>query len=490
MLRDRRLRLAVACAATLVVVGPLAWLWQDSRLPDAYSVINMGYVDDGGAAHGSHGLHSGTARSVTTLIADPDRLADVSVTLTARKERFSLASGREVDGYTLNGQSPGPLIEVTVGQLLEVRLINESVPDGVTLHWHGVDVPNAADGVAGITQDAVGQGQQFVYRFVPHRAGTFWYHSHQVSHEQVIGGLLGPLVVRSTGASDEVTDVVALTHLYRGIRTLNGQENDIRVTVMPGRKTRVRVINTDNGPTSVWVTGTAHRLVAMDGVDLNGPTPIDGEAVLVTAGARADLEVTMPLDATPVRIQVGGTISVVLGSSSFDAPITPRPTAMLDLLHYGVPVPLGFDPRQADRRFAYDIGRRFGFLNGRPGYYWTINGHLYPEVPMFMVTEGDVVRMTISNHSGEVHPMHMHGHHAVVLSRDGVAATGSPWWVDSLNVNDAETYDIAFVADNPGIWADHCHNLNHAVEGLIVHLMYEGVTTPYVIGNASGNVPE
>ena len=81
---------------------------------------------------------------------------------------------------------------------------------------------------------------------------------------------------------------------------------------------------------------------------------------------------------------------------------------------------------------------------------------------MFHVAEGDVVRMTIRNDSGDVHPMHLHGHHAIVLSRDGVAATGSPWWVDSLNVGDGETYEIAFLADNPGIWMDHCHNLDHA----------------------------
>ena len=70
--------------------------------------------------------------------------------------------------------------------------------------------------------------------------------------------------------------------------------------------------------------------------------------------------------------------------------------------------------------------------------------------------------MTISNDSGDVHPMHLHGHHAVVLSRNGVPSTGSPWWVDSLNVADGDTYEIAFVADNPGIWMDHCHNLEHA----------------------------
>jgi FtsP/CotA-like multicopper oxidase with cupredoxin domain len=46
---------------------------------------------------------------------------------------------------------------------------------------------------------------------------------------------------------------------------------------------------------------------------------------------------------------------------------------------------------------------------------------------MFVVAEGDTVRMTIENHSGEIHPMHLHGHHAVVLSRNGIPATGSPW---------------------------------------------------------------
>jgi FtsP/CotA-like multicopper oxidase with cupredoxin domain len=100
------------------------------------------------------------------------------------------------------------------------------------------------------------------------------------------------------------------------------------------------------------------------------------------------------------------------------------------------------------------------------------------------------VRMTISNSSGEVHPMHLHGHHAVVLSRNGVAATGSPWWIDSLDVANGDTYDIAFVADNPGIWVDHCHNLQHAADGLIAHLAYTDVSTPYRVGGKVGNRPE
>jgi len=98
--------------------------------------------------------------------------------------------------------------------------------------------------------------------------------------------------------------------------------------------------------------------------------------------------------------------------------------------------------------------------------------------------------MRIHNGSNEDHPMHLHGHHAVVLSRDGEKATGSPWWVDSLHVDQDETYEIAFVADNPGLWMDHCHQLKHAAEGLMAHLMYDGVDTPYRIGGAADNHPE
>ena len=74
------------------------------------------------------------------------------------------------------------------GQLIEVHLTNVSVPDGVALHWHGIDVPNSMDGVAGVTQDAVPVGGEFTYRFVAEQVGTYWYHSHQVSDKQVTGG--------------------------------------------------------------------------------------------------------------------------------------------------------------------------------------------------------------------------------------------------------------------------------------------------------------
>jgi len=490
---SRRLKLVLACGATLAVLAPLAWFWQASLLPDEYSVMDMGYVDYGGGprpatAAGGSGTHTGT--SIDELIADPDRPADVQVRLRAEQGMFELASGREFDGITLNGTSPGPTIRAEEGELVEVRLDNVSVPDGITLHWHGVDVPNSMDGVAGVTQQAVRQGESFTYRFVADQVGSYWYHSHQLSHEQVQKGLLGGLVVTPRNEPPADVDVLAMVHFYGATRTINGQEGDVPVSAEPGDRVRVRVANTDNGPMPVWVSGAAYRLLAIDGTDVNEPTPVSGEAVLLTAGGRVDLEIEMPERGAGVRVETGGAAMVLGEAGGSGVAATKAPTEFVDPLSYGSPRPLDFDPESATRSFEYVVGRRPGFLDGKPGLWWTVNGSMYPDLPMFTVAEGDVVRMRIENDSGDVHPMHLHGHHAVVLSRDGEAATGSPWWVDSLNVEDGETYEIAFVADNPGVWMDHCHNLPHAAQGLVAHVMYDGYTTPYTIGGAGGNRPE
>ncbi|KRE30621.1 copper oxidase [Agromyces sp. Soil535] len=485
---------------TAVGAGTLAW---SSTLLGEYSVMDMG---DGHADHGGHeagasetSVASGTVGgsgevSVTALTAEADRPADVHVELVARQETIDVPGGRPIEGYTVNGTSPGPEIRARQGDLVEVEFVNESVTDGATLHWHGIDVPNAADGVAGITQDAVPVGGRFTYRFEATDAGTYWYHSHQVSHEQVERGLLGAVVIEpagqpaspADGTSD--VDVVAMLHLYGGQHTLNGRAKDEHVAAEPGSTVRVRVVNTDQGTAAVWSDGP-FRVVATDGHDVNQPSEVEGQRVLMPAGGRADVAVRAPEHGT-VRLHVGGARSILIGDPDATAPPSPQPSETLDLLAYGAPAPLGFDPASADRTYDYVIGRRFGIIDGRPGNFWTINGRMFPDVPMFHVAEGDVVRMRIVNDTGDVHPMHLHGHHVVVLSRDGVAASGSPWWVDSLDVRPGESYEIAFVADNPGIWSDHCHTLSHAVDGLVTHVMYEGVTTPFTINGAAGNQPE
>jgi FtsP/CotA-like multicopper oxidase with cupredoxin domain len=471
----------VPAVVAVVALGALGWYWFSTLVPSTYSVMDMGYVDVGGGPAHAHGADH---RSVADLTGPADGEPDVAVDLAARAGSFELASGEQVQGYTLNDTSPGPAIEAHQGDLVQVTLTNVDVPDGVTLHWHGVDVPNAEDGVAGITQDAVGPGQRHVYRFVADDAGTYWYHSHQVADPQVRGGLFGTLVVLPPVA-DDARDVTAAVHTYSGRRTVGGRTGVTSLDAPAGTRVRVRVINTDNGPLRTWVSGGSFLVAAVDGRDLVGPTAVTDRGLLVAAGGRTDLLVT-----APARVDVGGGTAIVVGPRGAALSAAPTPAHDLDLLSYGTPAPLSFDPQDADRHFEYRIGRRIGLLDGKPGFWWTINGHLFPDVPMFHVLEGDVVRMTISNSSGDVHPMHLHGHHAVVLSRNGVPSTGSPWWIDSLDVADGDTYEIAFVADNPGIWMDHCHNLKHASDGLVAHLAYAGVTEPYRVGGGAANDPE
>ena len=461
----------------MALVVPLTVMWWTSLVPSTYSVMDMGVVDyGGGPAHAGHGAMV----SVADLTGPKTGTPDVAVTLTAREESFRLPTGEEVDGYTLNGRSPGPEIRAHVGDLVQVTLVNDNVDDGATLHWHGVDVPNAEDGVAGVTQNAAPAGGQTVYRFVAEDAGTFWYHSHQVSHRQVRQGLFGSFVVTD---ADDGPDVPAVVHSYDGRQTVNGRTGVVSVPAAVGDHRRVRITNTDNGPLLTWVAGAGFRVVAVDGRDFLEGTEIRDRYLKVAAGGRIDLDVVVPSDGA--RVEFGEGSALQLGRARA---ATQQPSKAVDLLSYGTAdqVDLG----TPDRTFEYRIGRRPGFVDGRPGFQWSINGKLFPDVPAFHVSEGDVVVMRIENNSGSVHPMHLHGHHALVLSRNGIEATGSPWWTDSLDVDDGDSYEIEFVADNPGIWLDHCHNLTHAQQGLIAHLMYEGVTTPYVVGGDADNSPE
>ena len=477
-----RPRTWIATAATLAIVLPLGWMWQSSLLPDSYDMAEMGYADWGGGPVDEHHGMADHGTPVADLVADPERPADV-------RERFSVR--REDGRYTVNGSSPGPTLEATVGEMVEVLLVNENVEDGITLHWHGVDVPNAVDGVAGVTQDAVGTGEEHIYRFVPDRPGTYWYHSHQVSHEQVRQGLLGALVIHPAvedPAEDDVLDQLAVLHRYANGPTLNGAEGTTTIDAESGQEVRLRVVNTDNGLAPVWVTGAPYEILAVDGTDLNEPGQLEDKKYGLPAGGRVDLGFVVPPGG--IRVDFSGTTTMVFGDDPTGGDPAKAPRELVDLLTYGQPADIGLDPDQADRRFEYRIGRRPGFLDGRPGLWWTINGHLFPDVPMYMVSEGDVVVFRIENNSGDAHPMHLHGHHAVVLSHNDEPSTGSPWWVDSIEVGSGDTVEIALVADNPGIWMDHCHNLQHAAEGLVAHLMYTGVTSSYRVGGDAGNEPE
>ena len=131
-------------------------------------------------------------------------------------------------------------------------------------------MPNADDGVAGVTQDAVPVGGDFTYRFIADQAGTYWYHSHQVADPQVRGGLLGGLIVKPRRDRPTPHDVLAVAHTYGGTRTINGKVGDLAVPARAGDTVRVRVVNTDNQPMPIW-TDAPYRVLAVDGTAVHDP---------------------------------------------------------------------------------------------------------------------------------------------------------------------------------------------------------------------------
>ncbi|WP_347109960.1 multicopper oxidase domain-containing protein [Paenarthrobacter sp. S56] len=165
-------------------------------------------------------------------------------------------------------------------------------------------------------------------------------------------------------------------------------------------------------------------------------------------------------------------------------------TGVLDLLGYGQPIAGSTALPRATREEVMVLDRQFRFVDGVPRYAFTVNGAAYPLVPSIEVSEGDVLKVTIVNRTAEPHPMHPHGHHVQVLSRNGAAPTGSPLLLDTVDVQPGEVWEVLLTADNPGIWMDHCHNLDHASEGMMMLLQYEGVSSPFVHGGHAHNRPE
>jgi FtsP/CotA-like multicopper oxidase with cupredoxin domain len=497
----------VLAAIAGLAVGGFAYGMSSSRLPDRFSMMNHGDVDYGGGPRAEHAHHS--SRTVTVDLTGPRfGIPDRSFTLTAIPTQLRLASGAMVSAWTFNGRAPGPELRVRHGDLVEVTVVNRLPDEGVTIHWHGLDVPNAEDGVAGLTQKAVAPGDSYTYRFRAEQIGTFWYHTHQASSEAVARGLFGAFVVMprngpGTRASDlhRSLDFTVVSHAWQTpngpVPALGTADTRQRRLVAAGTSVRLRLVNTSNNtaaddrPTTFSLTGTTFQVAAIDGTDLNRPTDLDGVPLPLATGGRYDLTFTMPnrpVLFTDLANPEGGLLLSPNGTGAAPPVAT---GAAFDATRYGTPAPTPFGASsQFDRHFRLILTDNVGFFDGRFGLWTTINGRSFPDAPMLMVNEGDLVKMTLINRSGENHPMHLHGHHALVLAHNGRDVEASPWWTDTLDILPGETFEIAFRADNPGLWMDHCHNLEHAADGMVTHLGYVGVTSPFQVGQATSNQPE
>jgi FtsP/CotA-like multicopper oxidase with cupredoxin domain len=478
--------IAALTALVLVASGGYGWLATAAGLGQAAS------------SHGHGPVVAAPAAAASVSVADlVGRPADdvVRFELEARRQTVTLPSGTKVKAWTF-GSLPGPQLTVHQGDNVEVVLRNRDIEAGVTIHWHGVDVPNGEDGVAGVTQDAVRPGQEFTYRFVAEDTGTYWYHTHQHSAVGVRMGLFGAFVVLPRdAASDTALDLALPVHSIAGAAMLGGSDRVENKVVPAGSTVRLRLINSDSVPRRILLHGTEFEVVAVDGRELNGPTRLEKVAMRIPAGGRYDLRFRMPNQ--PVGLRVDGMSKVGLdlapegsGAGTESPTIAKAGWPELDLLGYGTAAPAAELHQPFDVNETLVLDRNIRFVNGLPGFGYTVNGSVYPLIPATQVSEGDLVKLTVVNRGSDTHPMHPHGHHVLVLSRNGVAPTGSPLWLDTFDVQPGEVWVVALRADNPGIWVDHCHNLDHAVEGMLLHIAYRGVATPFRHGGAADNAAE
>ncbi|HLZ58588.1 MAG TPA: multicopper oxidase family protein [Ktedonosporobacter sp.] len=449
-------------------------------------------------------LNMGMAGAPTSLTAlhGPTTAAHVKqFTLTAQAAQIQLGSGVSIPAWTFNGSAPGPTLRVQQGDLVVVTVVNH-LSFGVTIHWHGINVPNMEDGVAGVTQDAIKPGRSYVYHFIASDPGTYWYHSHQFSYDETTGGLYGTIIVDpATPTTHDDVDYNVALHDWNATNNqtlfaIDSTTGTLNKAARPGQWVRLRIVNSASSQHLVTLLGAPFQVAALDGHDVNGPQMLSETPLPIGAAQRYDLRFQMPTHG-PVTLVTSAdnqhyqaTPAVVIGQGNVPATLPAVSQQWFDLTTYGLPKA---DPINLQSHFAasYDIklGMEMGDSLGRQGMVYTFNGKVFPNTGMIMVQEGQIIRLHLDNTTDLVHPIHLHGHTFTVLTHNGKPLTGSPIHLDTINIQPHNSYDIAFLANNPGIWMLHCHNLLHANWGMDMMIMYN-ISTPYTVGTASGNFPD
>ena len=406
----------------------------------------------------------------------------------------------DIWGY--GGTAPGPVLRVAQGGRLQRRLVN-SLPQASSIHWHGIRIDNAMDGVPGLTQAAVEPGDGFDYDFVLPDAGTYWYHSHNRSMEQVARGLHGALIVEEdtppdidreevlvlddwlidpeTGQiSGDFESAHARSHAGRlGNLVLTNGIFDKTMTVQRNERLRLRLINAANARIFVLgLFGLEGWTMALDGMPLPAPEPLE-EVLVLGPGQRADLIVDVVAEqgstaylaradearGTPqVSFQVRGQASLARRGTPDALP--PNPGDAFNLSGDSVDLTLNMEGgAMGTLRGAMLDGEETGFREmAQANQFWAFNGMVgMPDTPLATLDRGQIARLTISNDTAFPHAMHLHGMHFREVLADGTLGPMR----DTLLMDSAERREIAFAADNPGDWLLHCHMLSHAVSGMM-----------------------
>jgi FtsP/CotA-like multicopper oxidase with cupredoxin domain len=426
--------------------------------------------------------------------------------------------------WAYDGTVPGPELRVRQGDPLRL-VVNNKLGEDTTVHWHGIRLPNAMDGVPGLTQKPIRPGESFSYEFTPPDAGTFWYHPHADTLQQLGRGLAGAFIVEEREPVAVDRDLLWFIEDWRlddggriapgfGNRmeagmsgrigntvTVNGRVPD-RVSVKAGERVRLRIVNAALARiVSLRFEGHRPVVVAHDGQPCDPHPPESGRLVLGPA-MRADLIIDM--DGKPDQTYrviddfysdlAYKLVDLVYGSAR---PTRDHPPSALPMLPAN-PLP-GPDLTAAERHeIALQggmmggmgmtggmgmmgsmgmMGRGGGIMGdmgtrGRGGTTWAMNGlsmtgDRQPEMtPLVTLKRGQSCVLALRNETAWWHPMHLHGHSFRVVSRNGKPNPRREWR-DTVLVPPREAVEIAFVADNPGDWMFHCHVTDHQESGMM-----------------------
>ena len=451
----------------------------EAFLPDRRTVLA------GFAASGAVGF--GTALASETLTAAPDMA------------QITPEGGPMTPVWAYAGSVPGPELRLAQGSSVR-RVFRNGLDQASSVHWHGIRIDNAMDGVAGLTQAAVEPGDSFDYDFTVPDAGTYWYHPHNRTWEQMARGLYGPLIVEENDPPQVDHDIPVMLDDWRLTEdgriqgnfgnmhdlshagrignwvTANGKA-DWSFAVQANDRLRLRLINAANARIfQIGMKGLNGWLVALDGQPLS--TPVAAEDLTIAPSQRADLIVDVEPGADEALLysieRDGG--YVVASFPVQGQRRAARLSAAAALPANPVVSAEGHVPSQVVelKMSGGAMGRMtHAMLNGeqtgirdlvQAGMAWSFNDVAgMPEAPLTKARLGDTLSVRISNDTRWPHAIHLHGHHFQEVRSGGEFGP----FRDTLLFQPDEAREIAFVADNPGAWLFHCHMLEHAASGMM-----------------------
>jgi FtsP/CotA-like multicopper oxidase with cupredoxin domain len=425
------------------------------------------------------------------------------------RQDLGLPVEQPTEVWSYNGSSPGPLLRFRQGDAVEIDVEN-ALAEPTTVHWHGLRVPIAMDGVPHVSHPPIQPGARFRYRFSLKDAGTYWYHPHFRGFEQVTRGLYGALIVEerepplvdedwawviadwrlapSGALRADFEDRFDMSHAGRigNTVTINGKlamfsDADPRpLEVRAGTRIRLRLLNASVArPYQLAFAGATPSIIAFDGQPVESHS-VPEAGVMVGAGQRVDLMLDMPTGNVTLRDRFDDRREYVMrtlvgkGNGPSRPPfkgLPPNPLPEPDMeraIRQTIILDGGARSRmQSAKVHGKDVA--IARLVREHGMAWAMNGvaandHVHE--PLLTVPLGASVMLRIENRTSWSHPMHLHGHSFRVLSVDG-KPTRYREWRDTVMVDPNGVVEIAFVADNPGDWMFHCHILQHQQGGLM-----------------------